>query len=137
LPSCWRLGTADRDSIAVRRIGFHSAVGDARQNRAIRVCFVVRVGLSIADPQPGAAAYGSALAVPLTDGVTTNIRTVATATDTWRQATDFGDAATFIARRVSWSSDGRSIVSALGKGDANVVLFDRKPQSAPNQPSRD
>ena len=32
--------------------------------------------------------------------------------------------AIFIARRVSWSSDGKSILAAVGEGDADVVLLD-------------
>jgi hypothetical protein len=42
----------------------------------------------------------------------------------WRQITDFGDRTTFIARRVSWSSDGRSILAAVGDGDSDIVLLD-------------
>ena len=42
----------------------------------------------------------------------------------WRQITDFGDRPTFIARRVSWSSDGRSIFAAVGEGDSDVVLLE-------------
>ena len=39
-----------------------------------------------------------------------------------RQLTDFGQRPTYIARRVSWSRDGKSIVAALGYGDADIVL---------------
>ena len=42
----------------------------------------------------------------------------------WRQLTDFGDRPTFIARRVSWSADGRSILAAVGEGDADIVLLE-------------
>jgi hypothetical protein len=38
--------------------------------------------------------------------------------------TDFGDRPVFIARRVSWSADGRSIIAAIGEGDADIVLLD-------------
>ena len=62
--------------------------------------------------------------MPLTDGVTTNIWTLSTATGQWRQVTDFGDRPTFIARRVSWSVDGRSILAAVGEGDADIVVFE-------------
>jgi len=31
---------------------------------------------------------------------------------------------TFIARRVSWSSDGRSILAAVAEGDSNIVLLE-------------
>jgi Tol biopolymer transport system component len=66
---------------------------------------------------------GKSLALPLTDGVTTNIWALSTETGELRQLTDFGQRATFIARRVSWSSDGSSVFSAVGEGDADVVLF--------------
>ncbi len=42
----------------------------------------------------------------------------------WRQVTDFGDRAIFIARKVSWSPDGKSILAAIGEGDADIVLLD-------------
>jgi len=45
-------------------------------------------------------------------------------TGAWRQVTDFGDQPTFIARRVSWSPDVKSIISAVGQGDADIVLLD-------------
>jgi hypothetical protein len=61
--------------------------------------------------------------MPLTDGVSTNIWALSTRTGTWRQVTDFGDQATFIVRRVSWSSDGGSILAAVAEGDADVVLL--------------
>ena len=73
---------------------------------------------------PSLSPDGSSLAMPLTDGVTTNIWTLTTADAQWRQVTDFGDTPTFIARRVSWSVDGRSILAAVGEGDADVVVFD-------------
>ena len=63
--------------------------------------------------------------MPLTDGVTTNIWLLATATGEWRQVTDFGDRHTFIARRVSWSADGRSILAAVGEGDSDIMMFAR------------
>ena len=62
--------------------------------------------------------------MPLTDGVTTNIWALSTSTGEWRQITDFGDRPTFIARRVSWSSDGHSIVAAVGEADADIVVFE-------------
>jgi hypothetical protein len=64
------------------------------------------------------------LAQALTDGFTTNIWALSTSTSEWRQITDFGERATFIARRVSWSSDGRFILSAVGEGDADIVLLE-------------
>jgi hypothetical protein len=40
-----------------------------------------------------------------------------------KQLTDFGQRPTFIARRVSWSVDGKFVFVALGEGDADVVLL--------------
>jgi Tol biopolymer transport system component len=79
---------------------------------------------------PSLSPDGQWLAMPLTDGVTTNIWTLSTASGEWRQITDFGDRPTFIARRVSWSTDGKSILAAVGEGDADVVVFD-PPRSVP------
>jgi eukaryotic-like serine/threonine-protein kinase len=67
---------------------------------------------------------GKWLAQALTDGFTTNIWALSTATGEWRQITDFGQRATFIARRVSWSSDGRSILAAVAEGDSDIVLLE-------------
>ena len=76
--------------------------------------------------QPALSPDGQRLALPLTDGATTNIWTLSTASGEWRQVTDFGDRPIFIARRVSWSADGRSVLAAIGEGDADVVVFDGK-----------
>jgi Tol biopolymer transport system component len=73
---------------------------------------------------PALSPDGSSLAMPLTDGVTTNIWTLSTSTGQWRQITDFGVQPIFIARRVSWSADGRSILAAVGEGDADIVVFE-------------
>ena len=66
---------------------------------------------------------GKWLAMPLSDGGTTNIWSLSTETGEFRQLTDFGDRRTFIARRVSWSKDGKSIFAALGQGDADIILL--------------
>jgi Tol biopolymer transport system component len=73
---------------------------------------------------PALSPDGEWLAMPLTDSLTTNIWALSTRTGSWRQVTDFGDRPTFIARRVSWSSDGRSILASVGEGDAEIVLLD-------------
>jgi WD40 repeat protein len=73
---------------------------------------------------PALSPDGEWLAMPLTDGYTTNIWALSTRTSAWRQVTDFGDRATFIVRRVSWSPDGKSILAAVGDGDADIVLLD-------------
>ena len=66
---------------------------------------------------------GRWLALPLTDGFATNVWALATSDGSLRQLTDFGQRPTYIARRVSWASDGKAIYAALGEGDADVVLL--------------
>jgi hypothetical protein len=61
--------------------------------------------------------------VPLTDGVTANVWAVSTSDGALHPLTDFGERATFIARRVCWSRDGRFVFAAVGEGDADVVVF--------------
>jgi hypothetical protein len=73
---------------------------------------------------PSLSPDGQSLAMPLTDGVTINIWTLSTSTGQWRQITDFEDRPTFIAPRVTWSAGGRSIVAAVGEGDADIVVFE-------------
>ena len=73
---------------------------------------------------PALSPDGKWLAQALTDGLTTNLWALSTATGEWRQITDFGERATFIARRVSWSSDGRAILAAVAEGDSDIVLLD-------------
>ena len=73
---------------------------------------------------PALSPDGKWLAQALTDGVTTNVWALSTTTGEWRQITDFGERPTFIARRVSWSSDGRSILAAVGEGDSDIVMLE-------------
>jgi hypothetical protein len=72
---------------------------------------------------PAISPDGKSLALPLVDNGTTNIWTVSTTDGALRQLTDFGRRSTFIARRVSWSSDGRSVFAALGEGESDIVLL--------------
>jgi Tol biopolymer transport system component len=100
----------------------HAAMPETAASRVIASIAARRV------PQwqiinPALSADGSLLAMPLTDGVTTNIWTLSTTSGEWRQVTDFGQRPIFIVRRVSWSADGRSIVAAVGEGDADIVLI--------------
>jgi serine/threonine protein kinase/Tol biopolymer transport system component len=89
---------------------------------------VARVPASRVPPwqivNPAMSPDGQWLAVTLTDGFTTNIWALSTKTGEWRQVTDFGDRAIFIARRVSWSADGKSLLAAVGEGDADVALLE-------------
>jgi len=73
--------------------------------------------------QPVLSPDGKWLAVLLTDGPTTDIWAQPTAGGSMRRITDFDREATFITRRVSWSSDGHSIYAAVGKGEADIVLL--------------
>ncbi len=73
---------------------------------------------------PSLSPDGNWLVQALTDRSTTNLWALSTKTAQWKQITDFGDRATFIARRVSWSADGESVVAALGEGDSDIVLMD-------------
>jgi len=75
-------------------------------------------------PNPVLSPDGKWMVQALTDGLTTNIWAMSTATGEWRQITDFGERATFIARRVSWSSDGRSVLAAVADGDSDIVMLD-------------
>src|SRR5262245_441996 len=73
---------------------------------------------------PALSPDGQWMAMPLTDGSTTNIWALSTKTNEWRQVADFGKRAIFIARRVSWSPDGKFLLAAIGEGEADVVLLD-------------
>jgi Tol biopolymer transport system component len=73
--------------------------------------------------QPVLSPDGKWLAVLLTDGPTTDIWAQPTGGGSMRRITDFGRQATFITRRVSWSSDGHAIYAAVGKGEADIVLL--------------
>jgi len=73
---------------------------------------------------PSLSPDGKWLAMPLMDGLTTNIWALSVESGEWRQVTDFGDRVVYIARRVSWSADGHSILAAVGEGDADIILLD-------------
>jgi hypothetical protein len=55
--------------------------------------------------------------------LTTNVWALSTTTGEWLQMTDFGERATFIARHVSWSSDGRAILAAVAESDSDIVML--------------
>jgi Tol biopolymer transport system component len=83
---------------------------------------------------PALSPDGKWLAQALTDGSTTNVWALSTTTGDWRQITDFGERTTFIARRVSWSSDGRSILAAVGEGDSDIILLEGLTNAGRKQP---
>ncbi len=67
---------------------------------------------------------GSWLVMPLDDNKGTNIWVASTTDGKLRRITDFGPRRTFIARRISWSSDGKWVFAAVGEGDADIVQID-------------
>jgi serine/threonine protein kinase/Tol biopolymer transport system component len=67
---------------------------------------------------------GKWLVMPLDDNLGTNIWVAPTADGKLRRITDFGQKRTFIARRISWSSDGKWVFAAVGEGDADIVQID-------------
>ncbi len=73
--------------------------------------------------QPVLSPDGKWLALMLNDGRTTDLWAQPTSGGPMRRITDFGSQATFITRRVSWSSDGHSIYAAVGRGEADIVLL--------------
>ena len=64
------------------------------------------------------------LVMPLDDNKGTNIWVASTNDGKLKQITDFGQKRTFIARRISWSSDGKWLFAAVGEGDADIVQMD-------------
>ena len=74
-------------------------------------------------PNPTLSPDGTWLAQALIDGNTSNIWVLSTTTGRWRQITDFGERATFMVRRLSWSSDGRSILAAVAEGNSDIVVL--------------
>jgi Tol biopolymer transport system component len=75
--------------------------------------------------QPVISPDGKSLALLLRDDAgNINVWSLPTQGGTLRQITDFGQRRTVIARRVSWSSDSRSIFAALAEGDADIVLLE-------------
>jgi Tol biopolymer transport system component len=64
------------------------------------------------------------LAVPLSDGVTTNLWLLPAAGGEMRQVTDFGTRPVDIVRRVSWSPDSKYLYAAVAEKDADIVMLD-------------
>lgn len=67
---------------------------------------------------------GKWLAFPLEDSHGTDLWIASTADGKLRGITDFGQKRTFIARRVSWSSDGKWVFAAVGERDSDIVQMD-------------
>jgi len=73
--------------------------------------------------QPVLSPDGKWLGILLLNGATTNIWALSTANGELHRITDFGSQPTFIARRVSWSFDGKYIYAAVGRAEADIVLL--------------
>ena len=67
---------------------------------------------------------GKRLAFPLDDDIGTNLWSASTTDGKLTRITDFGQKRTFIARRVSWSSDDKWVLVAVGEGDADIVQIE-------------
>jgi Tol biopolymer transport system component len=67
---------------------------------------------------------GKWLAMPLTDGGTSNLWLLPSEGGAMRPVTDFGTRPLVIARRISWSPDGRFLYAAVADTDADIVLLD-------------
>jgi len=67
---------------------------------------------------------GKWLAMPLNDDLCTNLWIASTTDGKLRQVTNFAPQRTFIARRISWSSDANWLFAAVGEGDADIVMME-------------
>jgi eukaryotic-like serine/threonine-protein kinase len=74
--------------------------------------------------QPVISRDGKWLVLPLDDNLGTNIWVASAADGKLTRITDFGQKRTFIARRISWSSDGKWLFAAVGEGDADIVQIE-------------
>jgi len=73
---------------------------------------------------PAISRDGKWLVMPLDDNFGTNLWVLPTAGGKLKQITDFSPKRTFIARRVSWSADGKWVFAAVGEGDSDIVQID-------------
>ena len=67
---------------------------------------------------------GKSLAMALDDDFGTDLWTIPATGGKLQRITDFAPRRTFIARRMSWSADGKWIFAAVGEGDADIVQID-------------
>jgi Tol biopolymer transport system component/DNA-binding winged helix-turn-helix (wHTH) protein len=67
---------------------------------------------------------GKWLVMPLDDRQGTNLWVASTVNGRLRRITDFGEKRTLIARRMSWSADGKWVFAAVGESDADIVRMD-------------
>jgi hypothetical protein len=66
---------------------------------------------------------GQWLAMPLADGVTTNLWALSTADGQWRQLTDFAERHVIIARRIASSPDSAYIYASVSELDSDIVML--------------
>jgi Tol biopolymer transport system component len=100
-----------------------AAVGDGPSSVMARIASArVPVGRNLL--QPFLSPDGKWLAVPLTDGATSNIWVLPTSGGPMRALTDFGDRPLMIARSVSWSADSRYVYAAVAEIESDIVLWD-------------
>ena len=92
--------------------------------RAIEYAVQIAHGLASAHDKGIVHRDGKFLVMPLDDSMGTNVWVASTADGKLRRVTDFGQKRTFIARRISWSSDGKSVFAVVGEGDADIVQMD-------------
>lgn len=67
---------------------------------------------------------GKTLALTLDDDLGTDLWTIPTSGGKLKRITDFSLRRTFIARRISWSADGKWIFAAVGDGDSDIVQIE-------------
>ena len=74
--------------------------------------------------QPVLSPDGKMLVAPLSDGSTSNLWAIPAEGGAMHPLTDFGQRSILIARRISWSPDGKCIYAAVAETDADIVLLD-------------
>jgi Tol biopolymer transport system component len=74
--------------------------------------------------QPTLSPDAKMLVAPLSDGATSNLWAIPTDGGAMHALTDFGQRPILIARRISWSPDGKYIYAAVAETDADIVLLD-------------
>jgi eukaryotic-like serine/threonine-protein kinase len=67
---------------------------------------------------------GKTLALTLDDDLGTDLWTIPTSGGKLKRITDFSPRRTFIARRISWSADGKWIFASIGDGDSDIVQIE-------------
>lgn len=66
---------------------------------------------------------GKWLAMPLTDGSTSNLWALSTSEHTWRKLTDFRPKNVVITRRIAWSKDSKHLYASVAEVDSDIVML--------------